>query len=244
MREFVADLHIHSCLSPCGSLDMSPERILREAKEKGINLIAITDHNYLEEGLYVAKLAPSFGIEVLYGMELQTKEEIHLLCYFNRAEQGLSFQEQVLSLLPEVDKCPEVFGDQVLVDEQENIIRVERKLLLNSVELDFQGAFRLVEEYGGIAVPAHIDRDCFSVLSQLGSLPAEVSYTFLEISWNADKEKVLEMLNRRDLPLVRFSDAHYPEEIGRAVTVFHMKEPTVEELVAACRGEGGRWFRA
>ncbi len=244
MREFVADLHIHSCLSPCGSLDMSPERILREARQRGINLIAVTDHNYLEEGLYVAKLAPSFGIEVLYGMELQTKEEVHLLCYFDRAEQGLSFQKKVLSLLPDLDNCPEVFGDQVLVDEQENIIRFERRLLLNSVELDFQQAFRLVEEHGGIAVPAHVDRDSFSVLSQLGSLPQELDYTFLEISWNADRQKVLDMLGREDLPLVRFSDAHYPEEIGRAVTVFYMEGPTVEELVAACRGEGGRWFRA
>jgi hypothetical protein len=238
MKLYVADLHIHSCLSPCGSLEMSPLRILREAKEKGVNLIAVTDHNYLEQGIYLRRLAPKYGVDVLFGMELQTEEEVHLLCYFDDEEAGLNFQNHIYELLPDVRNNPELFGDQVLVDDEENVVKFVEKLLLQSVPLSFQEAFTLVKEYGGIPVPAHIDRDAFSVFSQLGLLPEELDYFFLEV-WSKGGVSDIGSIPE-GVSLVRFSDAHYPEEIGRYTTRFYMETPSVEELKKAARREGGR----
>jgi len=154
VRSYVADLHIHSCLSPCGSLRMSPRAIVDAAVESGVDLIALTDHNTCAMGPIVAHTAEKAGLAFLYGIELQTSEEVHLLAYFDDGEACRALSEEVYAHLPDVKNDPRYFGDQVVVDEQENIVRTEEKLLLNSITLSLEEffpetvAFPIVEVWG------------------------------------------------------------------------------------------------
>jgi len=138
VRSYVADLHIHSCLSPCGSLRMSPRAIVDAAVESGVDLIALTDHNTCAMGPIVAHTAEKAGLAFMYGIELQTSEEVHLLAYFDDGEACRALSEEVYAHLPDVKNDPRYFGDQVVVDEQENIVRTEEKLLLNSITLSLE----------------------------------------------------------------------------------------------------------
>src|SRR5512133_2772043 len=157
MAVFACDLHIHSTLSPCGSLEMSPKNILDQASAIGLNVIAITDHNMAENGYHVRQMSEKYGLTVLPGMELQTREEIHLLSIFDDFETAFEFQHSVYDLLPEVRNDVEFFGDQVVVDAEENIVRSEEKLLLNSVQMSIEDAVAWIKSRGGLAIPSHID---------------------------------------------------------------------------------------
>ena len=141
------DLHIHSTLSPCASLEMSPAAIVRRARELALDVIAVTDHNSVENGFTAARLGEKIGLKVLFGMEAQTREDVHVLCLFEDRRQAERFNERVYALLPDVDNNPDLFGDQVVVDEQDNIVRQEEKLLLNALDISVAGPAR--------AGPAH-----------------------------------------------------------------------------------------
>ena len=130
-----SDLHIHSALSPCGSLEMSPSAIVAEAKRRGLQAIAVTDHNSVENALIARRVGERLGVKVFCGMEAQSVEEVHLLVLFEDPEEARLFWEEVYPSLPEIPNNPEYFGDQVVVDEEENILRFEEKLLLNSLTL-------------------------------------------------------------------------------------------------------------
>jgi len=132
MGKFMADLHIHSTLSPCGSLEMSPKKIVQKAKEIGLNLISITDHNSIANSAITQKLSYENGIEYLFGMEVQTEEEIHVLTYFDNYSDLYEVWNIVYERLPDIKNNPDYFGDQVIVDEDENITGYEDKLLINS----------------------------------------------------------------------------------------------------------------
>ena len=136
------DLHIHSTLSPCASLEMSPAAIVRRARELALDLIAVTDHNSVENGFTAARLGEKIGLKVVFGMEAQTREDVHVLCLFEDRRQAERFNERVYALLPDVGNNPELFGDQVVVDEQDNIVRQEGKLLLNALDISVAGPAR------------------------------------------------------------------------------------------------------
>ena len=170
MRWFRADLHIHSALSPCGSLAMSPRRIVEEAKKAGLSLIAICDHNAGENGVYVRRLARD-SLTVLMGMEIQTSEEVEILALFPEEEPCLALQEELYALLPPIPNDPELFGDQVVVDENEEIVRTVDKLLLSPVPLSLEEVTRRVEARGGLVIPAHVDRVPGGLLGVLGLFP-------------------------------------------------------------------------
>lgn len=238
MRSYVADLHIHSCLSPCGSLRMSPRAIVDAAVERGLDLIALTDHNTCAMGPTVAHTAQRAGLAFLYGIELQTSEEVHLLAYFDDCDACSELSEEVYAYLPDVKNNPDYFGDQVVVDEQENIIRTEEKLLLNSITLSLEEATARVRAHGGLPIPAHIDRGAFSLLGQLGFFPENVSFPIVEV-WGA---KVPNECAQR--AILRSSDAHEPEQIGRRTSVLTMERVSVEEILLAAARVGGRSIRS
>lgn len=238
MRSYVADLHIHSCLSPCGSLRMSPQAIVDAAVDRGIDVIALTDHNTCEMGPVVAHTAEKAGLAFLYGIEIQTREEVHLLAYFNDADACNALSEEVYAYLPDVRNDPEYFGDQVVVDEQDNIIRTEEKLLLNSITLSLEDVTERVRAHGGLPVPAHIDRGAFSLLGQLGFFPETTVYPIVEV-WGAT---VPNECGQR--AILRSSDAHEPEQIGRRTSVLTMERVSVEEILLAAAGVGGRSIRS
>jgi len=237
VRSYVADLHIHSCLSPCGSLRMSPRAIVDAAVESGVDLIALTDHNTCAMGPIVAHTAEKAGLAFLYGIELQTSEEVHLLAYFDDGEACRALSEEVYAHLPDVKNDPRYFGDQVVVDEQENIVRTEEKLLLNSITLSLEDATERVRAHGGLPVPAHIDRGAFSLLGQLGFFPETVAFPIVEV-WGAT---IPNECGKR--AVFRSSDAHEPEQIGRRTTVLTMERASVEEILLAAGRVGGRSIR-
>jgi len=230
----VADLHIHTCLSPCGELTMSPRRIVREARARHIDFIAVTDHNSAAMTEIVAEAASEAGLAFLYGLELQTREEVHLLAYFDEQRPCAEFSDTVYALLPDRPNEPAYFGDQVWVDIDETILGYEPKLLVNSLDLGFDEAVRLVRAYGGLAVPAHVDRETYGLIAQLGFVPAGLTFDLVETV-----SGVLPDGFGTAVPVCS-SDAHQPGHIGRRTTVFEMNECTVEEMVLAARGVDGR----
>jgi len=185
LKEFRADLHVHTVLSPCAEIEMLPPLIISEAKSCGIDLIAITDHNSSANILAVQKAALDMGITVLPGMELQTKEEVHVLCLFDSIDQIQEFQDIVDQKLPAIKNRPDFFGEQLVVDEFGDFIRKEERLLISSTSLSITEAFKLVDGIGGILIPAHVNRKAYGLLEILGFVPGDIPFPALEISRHA-----------------------------------------------------------
>lgn len=243
MRWWRADLHIHSTLSPCASLDMSPRRIVAEARRTGLDLIAICDHNAAENGRYVRRLAAGTPV-VLMGMEIQTAEEVEVLAYFADEENSLLLEQELQQSLPGIPCDPELFGDQVVVNEEGEIVRRVERLLLSPVALTLSEVVRRVEELGGLAIPAHVDRVPGGMLAVLGLFPEGDWPPAVEIApWTSLSDAYEIWPGLRGRPILRGSDAHYPEEIGRAWTDLRLAAPTHDELRAAFRGRDGRAVR-
>ncbi len=234
MKTYRADLHIHSCLSPCGQLTMSPHAIVDTAQEKGLDLIAVTDHNTAAMTPAIAQVARDKGLAYLYGLELQTREDVHLLAYFDDEVTCLAFSEEVYSLLPDKYEDPYGLGEQVQVGAEENILRYEPRFLVNGLDLSFAGATQRISELGGLAVPAHIDREFFGALSQMGELPEGLDFPIIEVRGENFPEAC------GNAAVLRTSDAHFLEDIGRRVTCITVNELTIDELRKAAAGLGGR----
>ncbi|MCL1930607.1 MAG: PHP domain-containing protein, partial [Treponema sp.] len=162
----LTDLHNHSCLSPCGSLDMSPRRIVEIAVARRLKVMALTDHNSSLNCPAFAKLCLRFGIIPIFGMEATTSEEIHALCLFTNLEASLAFNEYAYSILAPFLNNPEKTGDQVYVDEEDNIEGEVEYYLVNPLDLSIESLGAKAAEYGGIVIPAHVDRPAFSMTSQ------------------------------------------------------------------------------
>lgn len=241
MRWFKADLHIHSVLSPCGDLRMSPQLVAKRAKEENLDLIAITDHNTTENCAAYFEAAKQSGIFFLYGMEVQTSEEIHVVTLFDNQEQAEKFGKLIYKSLLPVANDPDFFGDQVVVDVDANIVRIEDKALINSSMLSLEEVVERANEHGAFIFPAHVDAGSFSVIGQLGLIPLGLDVPCCGITAKSDVKKLIEQFRQlKDITLIRNSDAHYPEDIGSGYTEFYMDEPTVEELKLACAEELGR----
>jgi len=235
VSKFSCDLHIHSTLSPCGSLEMSPTNIVAKAKQVGLHVISITDHNMVENGFYAHEIGKKVGITVLFGMEAQTAEEIHLLAFFDTYDSALAFQDKIYSLLPDIKNDADYFGDQVVVNEENEIIRFENRLLLNSAQISITDATLWIKNHGGIAIPSHIDSPTFSIISQLGYIPDDLPFDALEVR-NIDKKmELLPLIMKKDIPFVCFSDAHYLEDIGKRRISLNIEEPTCEEIASALK---------
>jgi hypothetical protein len=213
---------------------MSPRQIAETAAARGIDLIAITDHNSVAMVDAVAEAAAERGLEFLYGVEMQTREEVHLLAYFDEAAACHTLGDRIHALLPDRRNEPAYFGDQVVVDVEETILGHEPRLLINSLRLGFEEAVALVRAHGGLPVPAHVDRETFSLIGQLGFVPEGLWFEFVETS-----SGVLPPGFGDATPLCS-SDAHDPSQIGRRTTTFRMECGTVEEMRRAARGIGGR----
>ncbi len=242
MRWFRADLHIHSALSPCGSLEMSPRRIVEEARRAGLDLIAVCDHNAGENGKYVRKVAQGFP-EVLMGMEIQTAEEVEILALFAEEKACLSLQEEFYALLPQIRNDPELFGDQLVVDAEDEVVRELEKLLLVPVPLSLAEAVERVWAREGLVIPAHVDRVPGGVLGVLGLLPPG-EWPAVEISpWMEEGEAVRRWPELGGRRVFRGSDAHYPWEVGRAWTDLYLRTPSFTDLLWAVQGKAGRLVR-
>ena len=241
LRRLRADLHIHTCLSPCGGLSMSPRAVAEAARAAGIDLIAVTDHNATGNAAAVAEAAGGAGPAVLPGIELTTAEEIHLLGLFEAGTDLARFQEEVYAQLPEVPEKRKFVEDQVLVGADDYVAGFDPHCLFGATLFPLREAVALIHGHGGLAVACHVDREAFSVLSQLGFIPPGLELDAVEVSPRLTVAEALRTLGPfGPLPVVRFSDAHEPGEIGRAVTDILAAAPSLAELRLALAGRDGR----
>jgi 3',5'-nucleoside bisphosphate phosphatase len=211
---------------------MSPKNIVRKAREVGLNIIAITDHNMVENAAYAYEIAKSSETFVLIGMELQTVEEIHLLAIFDNIDTGMAFQAKIYDLLPSVKNDAAYFGDQVVVDQNDEIVRFEEKLLLNSAQISIEDAVSWIAAHGGLAIPSHVDSQMFSLISQLGYVPENIPFDALEVR-NANCINEIIPLAPSRIPFVTFSDAHYVDDIGKRRMYMELDRPNCSEIKKA-----------
>ena len=213
------DFHIHSCVSPCGDLSMSPSYIAEVLAEKGVKLAALTDHNTALNCPAFAAACKKFGIAALYGMEVQSQEEVHVLSLFSDLQTALDFSNEIYEMLPPIMNNPEKTGDQVYVDENDDILGEVDKYLITSADLSIDDLEKRIHALGGLCIPAHVDRPAFSLMSQFGFIP-EGNYDAVEVTRippvttypYTNKQVPLDTLHYH---LTTSSDAHYPEHIAR-----------------------------
>jgi len=238
--EFRADLHIHTCLSPCAELSMTPSRIVERAASLGINILAVCDHNTVEHVEVTASIAKKKGIRVIAGMEINSAEEVHILGLFENLADALSMQAVVYANLPG-ENNEDAFGMQVLVNESEEVLGFNKRLLIGATELSVNRIVELIHIFNGLAVASHIDREGFGIIGQLGFIPEGIEFDALEISYRTSREKAHEMFGPYShIPWVTSSDAHSLDDIGRSNTWFVMEHSTFRELSMAIRGIDNR----
>jgi len=241
MNTYRADLHIHTVLSPCGDLEMSPGNIVAMAAEKGLDIIAVTDHNHTGHARLTRELGAKKGIWVVYGAEINTREEVHCLTFFDTDEQVLIFQEELDRNLKKIPNDTALLGRQILVDEQENILQEISHSLYPGLNWSIEEAAEVVHRLGGIFIPAHVDRSMNGLFSQLGIFPDELEADAVEIfRRNSPQTAVEEYPELSAYCLIQNSDAHFIEDIGRAGNNYLMKSRNFEEFVLALKGEKGR----
>ncbi len=241
MNAYRTDLHIHTLLSPCGDLEMSPAQIVSLACSRGLDIIGITDHNSTKQCELVWKLGRQSGLTVIPGCETTTREEVHCLGLFEDFDALAVFQEYLDRHLTEIPYDPEIFGHQVVVDESEIIVESIENYLGAALDVSIDEVEQKVHDLSGIFIPAHIDRPRNSLFSQLFFLPPTLRVDALQISKGAQEKAVRErFLISPEITLVKFSDAHYPDDLGRTYTVFEMESPSFGEIRKALEGKEGR----
>lgn len=208
------DFHIHSCLSPCGDKDMTPQNIVNMAKIMGYDAIALTDHNTCGNCEAVVRIGKEVGITVIPGMELCTSEEVHVVCLFPDCQKAHEFSDYVYSTLPPVKNKPNIFGEQIKMDENDETVGYEEKLLITASGISCARAVEVVKSFGGICYPAHIDRSSFSILSNLGTIDESFGFTCAEI-FDLSKEEELKQNHPylNNIKIISDSDAHYLENM-------------------------------
>jgi len=242
MQPFLADLHLHTVLSPCAEVEMIPPLIVRRALALGLNLIAVTDHNSAANCAAMMQAAQDTGLTVLPGMEVQTAEEVHVICLFDTVEQALTWQGIVFDHLPDQANPEAVLGAQYVVDAEGEYIRTEARLLLTSTDLPIEEVLRRVKALGGLPIPAHVDRPSFSLLANLGFVPAGLDAPALEIFRLTDPAAArARWPDLAPYPLIRSGDAHRLNEITPALKLA-IAAPTTAELALALAGSNGRSF--
>lgn len=226
------DLHIHSCLSPCGDMMMTPNNIVGMAFIKQLDAIAVCDHNTAENLPAVQEVADMMGVVLLPGMELTTREEAHMLCYFPDVDSCLTFSRAVHDHLPPIPNRPEFFGRQVRMDGQDEEIGEEDTLLISALDWSFEECEQQIHRHGGLCVPAHINRGSNGVINALGFLPGGARYDALEVS-DAVKMPDIDLSGYR---ILRSSDAHYLENILEPSFTMEVREKSTAALFDAIAG--------
>ncbi len=240
MKKFRADLHVHTVLSPCAEVEMIPPLIVQEALEKNIDLIAITDHNASANVRAVQKAAEGTNLTVLPGMEVQSREDVHLLTLFETFDTLEAWQMQVDKALPNLANKPDYFGEQFVVDEIGEFVRREPRLLLTSTQFSIDEIFDRVNTLGGLVIPAHVERTSYGLFPSLGLISDEWNVPALEISRHTTPEKAATTFPAlRKYPLIQSGDVHRLDEF-LGTTVFTVNSPTLLEIRLAFHCTDGR----
>ena len=233
MNRYYYDFHVHSCLSPCADNDMTPHNIAGMAALAGLNIVALTDHNSCRNCPAFFAAAKKQGIIPIAGMELTTAEDIHVVCLFERLEDALSFNDAVDRLRIRIPNRPDIFGDQLLVNENDETVGIEFDLLSNATQLMIDDVPPLVQQHHGICFPAHVDREANGIIATLGTFPDSPCFSIAEIHDGEKTEAYREKYPRlREVRMVVGSDAHYLWDIRDKEHYFELEdEPYSSDLV-------------
>jgi PHP family Zn ribbon phosphoesterase len=223
MRKVRADLHLHTCLSPCADMQMQATAIVEQAKKVGLDVIAICDHNSADNAAAVVKAGQREALPVIPGIEITSSEEVHILGLFRTEQDLMCVQEVVYENLPG-ENCEEAFGPQTIIDEWDNTVGTNHK----------EKVIEISHQWSGLAIASHVDRERFSLIGQLGFIPEGLSLDALEVSKPSLSKQVY------DFPVVSSSDAHFLDDIGKKYTDFLMEDASVDEIEKALRSEMGR----
>ncbi|HHZ17069.1 MAG TPA: PHP domain-containing protein [Peptococcaceae bacterium] len=244
MREWAMDLHIHTVLSPCAADDMLPSAVMGRAREAGLEILAITDHNSVENAAAFLEKGHEMGIKVFPGMELQTKEDIHLVCLFEQLENALQFQETVYAKLPPLKNKKEALGEQWLVDAHDQKVGEVERLLLVGAALTLEEAVASVHLLQGLCIASHLDRQAFSLWGYLGTIPPGLPLDGVELTPHLARDPAqLAKIKAEGFAYVVSSDAHYLSDLTTPRCFAYIKEATLAELKLALRHEEGRSIR-
>ena len=223
LNPFKADLHIHTVLSPCGDLEMSPSAIVDRALWRGLDMIAISDHNTTRQ------------------VKVTSQEETHCLCFFPDDDALDAFQAFLDAHLPPIPNDEDRFGYQLIVDENDEIVGEEQYHLLNAIDVDIDGIYDKVHRIGGLFIPAHINKGTTSLMSQLGFVPPDLRADGLEINFRTTKEEILKKFAYlKRFSFITDSDAHFIDNVGDVYNVITMEHRSFDEFARALRGEDGR----
>lgn len=216
--KFFYDMHIHSALSPCSDEDMTPNNIVNMSYIKKLNIISVTDHNTAENLPAILDLCEKLNIKAIPGIEVATKEEVHVLCYFKELDSALEFGKVIYDSLPNIKNIPSIFGSQNIYNSNDEIIGILDKLLINASGFSLNEIFAMSANYHGIAVPAHINKKSNSILGVLGFIPSDLKLNFVEVNSN-------EFINNKlikDLNILKNSDAHKLADISEPDNFFEL----------------------
>ena len=240
MKRFRVDLHVHTVLSPCAEVAMIPPLIVQQALEQKIDLIAITDHNASANVDAVQKAAEGTGLTVLPGMEVQSREDVHLLTLFETLDALKIWQKEVDGALPEKHNNSDLFGEQFVVDETGAFLHSEPRLLLTSTHFSIDEIIGRVRELGGIVIPAHVERTTYGLLPTLGLIPEQWNLSALEISRRISPEKAVETFPAlQKYSLIQNGDVHRLDEF-LGTTFLTLLSPALKEIEMAFKKISGR----
>ncbi len=233
MRKIRADLHLHTCLSPCADNQMQATVIVKQAKKVGLDMIGICDHNSAENVTAVVKAGVREGLPVIPGIEITSCEEVHILGLFNTEQDLMHLQDMVYHNLSG-ENCEQYFGPQTVVDEWDHVLGTNHRLLIGATTLTVEQIVEAIHRRSGLAIASHVDRERFSLIGQLGFIPKGLELDALEVSTPSSIKQGY------DYPIVTFSDAHFLEDIGKSYTHFMIEDVSVDEIKKALHNEMGR----
>lgn len=226
------DLHIHSCLSPCGDNESTPGNIVGMAVVKGLDVIALTDHNTCKNCEAAMAIGEAYGITVIPGMELTTSEEVHVLCLFYNLEDAMRFDAFIEPRILDIPNNPKAFGDQFLCNDDDEVIGSFPKLLISATDISFDKVYDCVSEYNGVMIPAHIDKNSFSLMSNLGFVPPDSKFRCFELADMSNLHR-LQKENEylKNCNVITDSDAHYFEKINEPINTLYAESNSIKDLL-------------
>lgn len=234
------DLHIHTALSPCGDRSMTPNNIVNMAMLKGLDTIAITDHNSTLNCEACIEVAKDKDIIVIPGIELQTKEEVHCICLFKNLSNLKTFQGIIDHKMIDKENRPDYFGEQLVFDKNDNIVDNEKKLLMASVDITLNKAFEEVMSLDGILIPAHVDKSTFSIISNLGFIPINLDISTIECSKRCDINELKSRFPYLDkYKIVTNSDAHYLGDLSEKENYIDVGTKNINEIIEYFKAKKG-----
>jgi len=233
MRKVRADLHLHTCLSPCAETEMQATAIVKQAKKVGLDMIGICDHNSAENVAAVVKAGVREGLPVIPGMEITSCEEVHILGLFNTEQDLMHIQDMVYENLSG-ENYEQAFGPQTVVDEWDRVLGTNHRLLIGATTLTVEQIVKAIHRRAGLAVASHVDRERFSIIGQLGFIPNGLGLDALEVSTPSSIKR------EYDYPIVTFSDSHFLDDIGKNYTYFMIEDISLDEVKKALHNEMGR----